>query len=108
MELRGYSGTDEFFRARRFRLSGCGAGSGCLSRRFLRFKIGGNHVPWASLLKRGGKIMALFGVIGTVILLCIIAALWATGTMNGRQFNLRGRNKAVDRQEPRPRASGLD
>ena len=52
--------------------------------------------------------MALFGIIGTVILLCIIAALWATGSMNSRQFNLRGRNNAVDRQEPRPRASGLD
>ncbi|QNI32313.1 hypothetical protein H7849_25590 [Alloacidobacterium dinghuense] len=52
--------------------------------------------------------MAILGVVGGVILLCVIAALWATGSMNTRQFNFRGRNKAVDRRQPRPRASGLN
>lgn len=52
--------------------------------------------------------MAILGAVGGVILLCIIAALWAAGSMNSREFNFRGRNRAVDRQEPRPRASGLD
>jgi hypothetical protein len=53
--------------------------------------------------------MAVLGVVAGVILVCIIAALWATGSMNSRQFNFRGRNKAAsDRQEPRPRATGLN
>jgi hypothetical protein len=52
--------------------------------------------------------MALFGIIGGVILLCILAALWATGSMNSREFNFRGRSKSVDRQDPRPRATGLN
>ena len=52
--------------------------------------------------------MALVGIVGGVILLCIIAALWATGSATSRQFNFRGRNKGVDHQGPRPRASGLN
>jgi hypothetical protein len=52
--------------------------------------------------------MAILFVIGGVILLCIIAALWAAGSMTTRQFNLRGRHQNVDRQEPKPRASGLN
>jgi hypothetical protein len=34
--------------------------------------------------------------------------LWAAGSMTSRQFNFRSRNKAVDRHEPKPRASGLN
>jgi len=52
--------------------------------------------------------MALLGVIGSVILLCIVAAVWATGSATSRQFNFRGRNKEVDHREPHPRASGLN
>ena len=52
--------------------------------------------------------MALLGAIGGVILLCIIAALWATGSATTGQFNFRGRKKGVDHQEPHPRASGLN
>jgi hypothetical protein len=33
--------------------------------------------------------MALVGIVGGVILLCIIAALWVTGSTMSRQFNLR-------------------
>lgn len=33
--------------------------------------------------------MALFGIIGSVILLCIVAALWVTGSTMSRQFTLR-------------------
>jgi hypothetical protein len=46
--------------------------------------------------------MALLGIDGGVILLCIIAALWATGSATSRQFNFRGRNRSVDHQEPHP------
>ncbi len=52
--------------------------------------------------------MALLGGVGGVILLCILAAVWATGSATTRQFNFRSRNRGVDRQEPRPRASGLN
>lgn len=53
--------------------------------------------------------MAVLGVGAVVILLCIVAALWAMGTMNTEEFNSWGRNRgAVDRREPRPRAPGLN
>jgi len=51
--------------------------------------------------------MAIVGVICGVILLCIIAGLWATGAMNSREFKFRGHNKMEPRQ-PRPRSPGLD
>ena len=52
--------------------------------------------------------MALAGIIGGVILLCILAALWATGSATTRQFNFHGRNRGVDHQDPHPRSSGLN
>ncbi len=51
--------------------------------------------------------MAIVGVIGGVILLCIIACIWASGSMTTRKFNLQGRNKSAP-HEPRPRTTGLD
>jgi hypothetical protein len=51
--------------------------------------------------------MAIVGVIGGIILLCIIAGIWASGSMTKRKFNLRGRSK-TEPHEPRPRATGLD
>jgi hypothetical protein len=51
--------------------------------------------------------MAILGVIGGVILLCIVAGLWVSGSMTTRTFNLRGRN-SVEPHEPRPRTPGLD
>jgi len=52
--------------------------------------------------------MAVLGIVGGVILLCVLAALWAAGSMTSRQFNFRGRNKPVDHREPSPRAHGLN
>ncbi len=52
--------------------------------------------------------MAIFGAVGGVILLCMIAALWSTGTMSSRRFNFHGKNRSIDRREPKPRAPGLD
>ncbi len=52
--------------------------------------------------------MVILGVIGGVILLCILAALWAAGSMNSRQFNFRGRNNSADHHEPKARATGLN
>jgi len=52
--------------------------------------------------------MAVLGVVAVVILLCIVAALRAMGARNTEEFNFRGRNKAVDRREPKPRAPGLN
>jgi hypothetical protein len=51
--------------------------------------------------------MAIVGVISGVILLCLIAGLWISGSMTTRKFNLRGRN-TVEPHEPRPRTPGLD
>jgi len=58
--------------------------------------------------KKEGRFMALAGIIGGVILLCILAALWATGSATTRQFNFHGRNRGVDHQDPHPRSSGLN
>ena len=52
--------------------------------------------------------MAILFLVGSVILLCIVAALWAAGSMTTRQFNFRGRNQHPDQREPRPRATGLN
>ena len=52
--------------------------------------------------------MAILSVIGGVILLCVIAALWAIGSMNSWDSNFGNGNKAVDRREPRPGAPGLN
>lgn len=52
--------------------------------------------------------MAILGIIGGVILLCIVAALWTAGSSTSRQFNFRGRNTRVDHREPKPRAPGLN
>lgn len=52
--------------------------------------------------------MAVLGMVAIVILMCIGAAIWATGSTTTRQFNFRGRGKAVDHHEPRPRAPGLN
>jgi hypothetical protein len=51
--------------------------------------------------------MAVVGVIGGVILLCLIAGLWISGSMTTRKFNLHGKN-TVEPYEPRPRTPGLD
>ncbi len=51
--------------------------------------------------------MAIVGVVGGVILVCIVAVLWASGSMTTRNFNLRGRNR-LEPNEPRPRTPGLN
>ena len=52
--------------------------------------------------------MALLGIIGSVILLCIAAAVWVTGSATSRKSNFRARNMGVGHREPHPRASGLN
>lgn len=51
--------------------------------------------------------VAILGIIGGMILLCIIAAIWLSGSMTTRQFNFRGR-KSTELHEPHPRATGLN
>ena len=52
--------------------------------------------------------MALLGVIGGVILLCIIAALWATGSATTGSSIFAAETRVWDHREPHPRASGLN
>lgn len=51
--------------------------------------------------------MAIVGIVGGAILLCLIAALWISGSMTTRNFNFRGRSKE-EPHEPRQRATGIN
>lgn len=67
----------------------------------------GNLAAGMDLLHKEERNMAIMGIICAIVLLCIIAGLWATGAMNSRRFNFRGRNTS-EHHEPGPRTPGLD
>lgn len=52
--------------------------------------------------------MAFLGIIGSVILLCIVAALWVTGSAMSRQFNLRRQRHGGGPSGAALHAPGLD